>query len=236
MTIVKNPAGWTFDLVARTMSWPDVFPDQSWPYPEVTLASQVYLGANYQTSQAASRTVADFFKKQWAEAADGRKAKDAPKDCVPPPDSPEYQAALLDARKALWAKNIEGYEVGARDAADPFAAEIDAIGRKWLTAFASAKGWYVLPGKKRLGTDDDAYRDPKGKYATFGAALAGFVASTADSSLFAMKDDAGKPWPVKTRKGTSLADVIAAEAARIVAERKPKVAATVATESDDVEF
>ena len=234
MTIVKNPAGWTFNLSAKTLSWEGV--SDAVPLPEVTLASLVYFGANYISSQAASRTVADNFRKAWAEAAEGRKAKDAPKDAVPLSDSPDYKAELDKVRRELFTKLAEGYEVGARESADPVAAEIDAIGRKWLTAFASAKGWYVLPGKKRSGADEDAYADPKGRYATFGAALAGFVASQADSALFAMKDDAGKPWPVKTRKGTSLADVIAAEAARVVAERKPKVAATVATESDDVDF
>ena len=227
MTIVTNAAGWAFDLASKTVSWDAIDAGAAKPLPDVTIASLVYFGANYLTSQAASRTVSDSFRKAWAEAAPSRKAKDAPKTAVPAPDSPDYVAAMLEARKALFVKVLEGYEVGERAGApDPYAEELDKLGRQWLQAFATAKSWYALPAKKKVARDDDAYSDPKGRYATFGDALAAFLAATTDSKHFALAVD-GKPWPIKTKAGTSIADLIAAEARKRAEARAEKAPATV---------
>lgn len=237
MTKVTNAAGWTFDLAAKTLAWPEAGLDPA-PLPDVSIASLVYFGANYLTSQAASRTVSDGFKKDWADAAEGRKAKDAPKDCVPASDSSQYVAAMVKARKDLFAKVLEGYEVGERASGlDPVGEELDKLARGWLQAFAGAMGWYTLPAKKKVARDADAYADPKGRYATFGDALAAFKVSQADSTKFTLAGPDKKPWPMKTKSGTSIADLMLAEARRRAeAAKSEKPTVTLAGDSEDVEF
>ena len=238
MTTVTNAANWAFNLAEKTIAWPDAGFAPA-PLPDVTTASLVYFGANYLTSQAASRTVSDGFRKAWAEAATGRKAKDAPKSCVPAPDSPEYVAALLKARQALYARCIEGYEVNERaGAVDPYTEELDKLGRAWLQTFAIAKGWYVLPAKKKVARDEDAYADPKGRYATFGDALAAFLEATTDSKSFALTVD-GKAWPIKTKPGTSISALMATEAKRRADARdaaKPQAAVLANADGDEADF
>jgi len=235
MTIVANAAGWTFDLASKTVSWEAVDASAAKPLPDVTIASLVYFGANYLTSQAASRTVADSFRKAWAESAPDRKAKDAPKSAVPSPDSAEYVSALLDARKALVPKVIEGYEVGERaGAADPYTEELDKLARGWLQTYSIAKGQYALPAKKKVARDEDAMVEGKSKYATFGDALAAFVNASADSKFFALTVE-GKAWPIKTKAGTSIADLLAAEARKRADAReaaKPQAAILVVGDDD----
>ena len=235
MTIVANAAGWIFDLAAKTIAWPDVHGDKVFPLPDTSIASAVYFGANYETSQAASRTVADGFRKAWAGAAPDRKAKDAPKSAIPASDSAEYVAALLAARKVLFDKNVAGYVVSERaDAADPYAEELDRLARGWFQTYSIAKGQYALPAKKKVARDEDAMVAGKSKYATFGDALAAFVNASADSKFFALTVE-GKAWPIKTKAGTSIADLLAAEARKRADAReaaKPQAAILVVGDDD----
>jgi len=232
-----NNAGWTFDLAAKTMVWPGV-DDTVRPLPDASIVSGFWFGSSYWASQAASRTVADTFRKEWANEVEGRKVKDAPKSCVPASDSDAYVAALLEARKALWEKIAEGYEVGMREGgASVFEEELDRLARGWLQTFATAKGWYTLPPKKKVARDDDAYTDPKGRYSNFGEALAAFVASSSDSKFFALTVD-NRPWPIKTKVGVSLADLLVAEARKRADAReaaKPQ-AAQLGDAADDADF
>ena len=235
----KNAAGWVVDYDAKTIAWPEVYGDKVFPLPDVSRDSQGYFGVSYLTSQAASRTVSDGFRKVWAEAEEGRKAKDAPKSCVPASDSPEYVAALLEARKALFDKNVEGYEVGERaGSADPLTEAIDACGRLWLQGVATTYGWYTLPAKKKVARDEDPYADPKGRYATFGDALAAFVASDAVvNEKLVGKDAKGKPWPFKIAKGATVHDAIVAEATRRVDEANAaKGGVALGGDGSDVDF
>jgi len=239
--IVTTPAGWVFNLTDMTFAESEQAPFA--PLPGVSLATLVYQGASYFTSQAAARTVIDSFKRDWLIAArkvdPALKMSDVPKEAVPSPDSAEYRVRLEDARHKLFLRHVDGYVLNAREgASDPVEEEIDALARRWLAAFAAAqpKPWYTLPAKKKVAQDSDPYQDPKGRYATFGEALAAFVVSKADSKLFAMKDAQGKAWPCKVKAGVAISDLLRAEAERRVAERaEAKGGVSVAGEGD-VEF
>ena len=248
MTQIVRNNGWTFDLEARTMVWPGV-DDTVKPIPVVTTEGMFYFGVGYVEGQSTTRMIGDAFRKAWAEAAPDRKVKDAPKSCIPDPDSAEYKAAVLEAHKAQWAKLVEGYEVGARAGSDPYATELDGLARPWLQTFAEGRGWYSLPGKNKVARDEDPYADPRGRYATFGDALAAFTVATTDSSAFALgkpgKDAKGRdvmvPWPITTKKGVSIADLLAHEATRRVEAAKDKAAkvrvvSTAAEDAPEADF
>ena len=217
MTQVSRANGWTFDVVANTLSWPGVR-DGVAPLPVQSRAALLYFGAGYLESQAAARSVNDKFRKdklaELRRSNPDAKASDVAKADLPAPDSDEYQAELRVQHEALFDKLLAGYEVGVREgSADPVTDELHKLGAQWLQGFATAKGWYTLPPKRKVAKLDDAYADPKGRYATFGDALEAFIATRAESVHFAMKDSAGKPWPIKTRKGVALADLLLEEAA-----------------------
>ena len=239
MARFTHSLGWTVDTDARTISADPAGPDS--PLPDASLGSLVLFGLNYLTSQAAGRTVGDHFKRLWADAERTKgnpvKVSDAPKSAVPDPESPEYRAALQDARDATFAKLVQGYVYNSREGgADPHKEELYGLGRQWLQRFAEAHKWYVLPAKRKVARDEDTYADPKGRYATFGEALDAFVSSTADSKHFAMKDGAGKPWPIKVRAGQSLADLLDSEARRRVAERDTPRAGVTVSVDETVDF
>lgn len=241
MTQVSRANGWTYDLAKMTMTWPGI-DDRVLPLPIQTLASDVYFGMGYKESQAAARTVNDRFRKAKLEelrrSNPDAKAADVAKADLPGPDSEEYKAALLEAHKEIWEKNIAGYEVGVREgSADPVTDELHKLGAQWLQGFATAKGWYTLPPKRKVAKLDDAYSDPKGRYATFGDALEAFVATKAESVHFAMKDAQGKPWPIKTRKGVALADLLLEEAtARAAAKGADKPGLALGSDSESADF
>ena len=249
MTVITRNNGWSLDLAAKTMVWPVVAPTPV-ALPDATVEALVYFGLGYVEGQSTTRAVGDAFRKDWVDAGEGRKAKDAPKECIPDPDSDAYKAKVLEVHKAQWAKLCEGYEVGARGSADPVEAEIDSLAREWLQAFASGvdakgqpRGWYTLPKGKKVARDDDAYADPKGRYATFGAALAAFKAATTDSTAFALgrPGDKGKvvPWPVKTTKGVTIADLLHTEGQRRAeakAAPKPVVTSAAPDDAPDADF
>jgi hypothetical protein len=234
--IVTISNGWTIDPQASTFAkTPDAAPT---PLPAVSLASLVHFGASYLASQAAARTVIDGFKREWVKGAEGRKIADTPKGVVPASDSEKYRNALASAHGALATRLLEGYVLNLREgAADPYVDELDKLARGWLQGFATAKGWYSLPPKRKVAKDEDDYADPKGRYATFGDALAAFIVTTVDSKHFAMKDAEGKAWPMKTRPGTSLADLLVSEARRrtdLRAQAAPKT--SLAADSDEATF
>lgn len=238
--LVSRQNGWTVDTSTKTLAWPG-FADAAAPMPDASLGALVYFGLGYLESQAAARTVNDTFRKAWLEearkTAPDTKASEVPKSAVPASDSDEYRAELRKAHEALFAKLLSGYEVGVREGTgDPVGDEVAKLGAQWLQEFATAKGWYVLPPKRKVAKDDDAYADPKGRYATFGEALEAFVASVASSHHFAMEDAAGKPWPIKTVKGVSLRDLLVREATRRVAERAKAKPAVTLGESGEVDF
>lgn len=228
MTIVTRSNGWTFDLDANTMTWPDVAPD-TLPIPKSTAVSMFYFGVGYLDSQAARRTVIDGFKRDWLteEKKTNKDAKlaDAPAGVVPKPDSAEYKAALHEAHVELWGKLAAGYEVGVREGTtDPVEEEADDIGRKWLYGLATqfkkdGQPWYTLPKGRKVPRDEDPYNGPK--YATFGEALAAFKVSdqAAAGKLIGKDPDTGKAWPFKIKSGMTVAQAIRAEAERKVAEK-----------------
>jgi hypothetical protein len=219
---ISRSNGWMVDTKAGTIvSGPGVaavnLPDQS-------LAALVYFGLGYLESQAAARTVNDVFRKAYLAAHEGTKAADVPKGIVPASDSPEYRAELTKAHAALYDKLVAGYEVGVREgSADPLEDEADKIARSWLQGLAmqfthEGKPWYTLPSKRKVARDEDKYDGPK--YGTFGEALAAFRVSTslATGKLVGKTAD-GKAWPFKMKQGVTVADAIATEAARRVAEK-----------------
>ena len=237
--IVSRKNGWTIDTVANTLAWPGNATEAK--LPDVSLASLVYFGLGYLESQAAARTVNDAFRKAYLAAHEGVKAADVPREAVPASDSAEYKAKLAEAHADLFAKLAEGYEVGAREGSgDPVADESDKIARAWLQGLAqqfthNGKPWYTLPAKRKVARDEDAYEGPK--YKTFGEALAAFKlsASPAAGKLVGKTAD-GKPWPFKMRAGQTVADAIAAEAARRVAERAEARPAVTLSGEGDAEF
>ena len=231
--LIQRTNGWTYDTATGMLTWPGVA--EGGKLPEVTLARFVYNGMMYDESAAAARTVNGVFKKAYADAK-GIKVSEVPKgaDYMPATDSAEYKAELLTVHKALFARFLEGYEVGVREGSgDPVEDEIAKLARVWLQGLAVAKGWFVLPAKRKVAKDDDDYSDPKGRYATFGQAVEAFAVSTfpALSAALVQKDDSGKshPWPFKMRQGESIKEALRREAERVVAERakagKPVLAA-----------
>ena len=241
MTQVSRANGWTVDTVKQTLAWPGVR-DAAAPLPDVTLGALVYFGLGYLESQAAARSVNDKFRKAKLEALRASnpdaKASDVSKDDLPKPDSDEYQAELRLQHEALYDKLLEGYAVGVREgSADPVTDELHKLGAQWLQGFATAKGWYTLPPKRKVAKLDDPYSDPRGRYATFGDALEAFIATKADSAHFAMKDVHGKLWPIKTRKGTSLADLLLDEAkSRAAAKASDKPGLALGADAEGAEF
>ena len=241
MTQVSRANGWTFDVVANTLSWPGVR-DGAAALPVQSRAALLYFGAGYLESQAAARSVNDKFRKdklaELRKSHPDTKASDVAKSDLPAPDSAEYQAELRVQHEALFDKLLAGYEVGVREgAADPVTDELHKLGAQWLQGFATAKGWYTLPPKRKVAKLDDAYADPKGRYATFGDALEAFVATKAESVHFAMKDSAGKPWPIKTRKGVTLADLLLEEAtARAAAKASDKPGLALGDDGEGADF
>jgi hypothetical protein len=253
--IVSRTNGWTIDTQARTIAWPGKAGESA--LPDVSLAALTYFGLGYLESQAAARTVNDTFRKAWLAAHAGAKAADVPKDAVPASDSAEYRAELAKAHEALFAKLVAGYEVGVREGTgDPLADEADKIARDWLqklvTQFTisvdkqgkplvdaagerAARPWYTLPAKRKVARDEDPYHGPK--YTTFGEALAAFKVSTSPAAgKLVGKTADGKAWPFKMRQGLSVADAIATEAARRVAERAEAKPAVTLADGEDVAF
>ena len=238
--LVSRSNGWTIDTMSDQLYWPGVH-EEKVNLPEPTKAALVYFGLGYLESQAAARTVNDTFRKAWLAAHDGAKAADVPKDAVPPSDSAEYRAELAKAHAALYNKLVAGYEVGVREGTgDPVADEADKIARMWLQGIATqfthaGKPWYTLPPKRKVARDDDAYDGPK--YDTFGAALASFKVSSAPAAgKLVGKTADGKPWPFKMKPGQTVAEAIAHEAERRVAERAEAKPAVSLAEGSDVEF
>jgi hypothetical protein len=237
--LVSRKNGWTIDTQAGTLAWPGN--SDAVKLPDVSLASLVYFGLGYLESQAAARTVNDTFRKAWLAQHGGAKATDVPRDAVPASDSPEYRNELSTAHADLFAKLVAGYEVGVREGSgDPLADEADKIARGWLQGLATqfthaGKPWFTLPAKRKVARDEDAYDGPK--YATFGEALAAFKTSTSPASgkLVGRTAD-GKVWPFKMRSGLSVADAIAAEAARRVAERGEAKPTVTLADGEDVAF
>jgi hypothetical protein len=237
--LIQRTNGWTYDTATGMLTWPGVA--EGGPLPEVTLVRFVYNGMMYDESAAAARTVNGVFKKAYADAK-GIKVSEVPKgtDYMPATDSAEYKAELLTAHKALFARFLDGYEVGVREGSgDPVEDEVAKLARVWLQGLAVAKGWFVLPAKRKVAKDDDAYSDPKGRYATFGQAVEAFAVSTfpALSAALVQKDDSGKshPWPFKMRQGESIKDALRREAERVVADRA-KATKPVLAASEDVEI
>ena len=241
MTQVSRANGWMVDTTKLTLSWPGVR-DGASLLPDLTLGALVYFGLGYLESQAAARSVNDKFRKAKLEALRASnpdaKASDVSKDDLPKPNSDEYQAELRLQHEALYDKLLEGYAVGVREgAADPVTDELHKLRAQWLQGFATAKDWYVLPPKRKVAKLDDPYSDPRGRYATFGEALEAFMATTADSAHFAMKDAQGKPWPIKVRKGISLADLLLDEArARAAAKASDKPGLALGADAEGAEF
>ena len=241
---VSRQNGWVVDTSAKTLAWPGVSSEVA--LPEASLAALVYFGLGYLESQAAARSVNDTFRHVWLDATrrDNPDAKlaDAPKGVVPPSDSAEYRTELRKAHEALFAKLAAGYEVGMREGGgDPIEEETDKIARMWLQGIASqfthaGKPWYVLPPKRKVARDDDAYNGPK--YATFGEALAAFKVSAAPAGgRLAGRTADGKAWPFRMKAGLTVAEAIATEAARRVAERgEGKPAVTLSGEGEGAEF
>ena len=239
---ISRANGWTVDTDAKTISWSgSATHTAKSPLPDATLGAFIYFGMGYLESQAAARTVNDKFRKAWLEEArkanPNVKAKDAPKDVVPPSDSDEYRTALLEAHTALYEKFLSGYEVGVRDAAsDPVAEAADKVARDWLQGLATqfmheGKPWFTLPKGKKVAKDEDLYDGPK--YDTFGEALASFKVSTSPAKgKLVSKTADGKPWPFKMAQNLTVAQAIAVEAERIVAERTVK--APVKVDAEDV--
>ena len=234
--IITRSNGWTIDTIEKTLSWPQVTTDVK-ALPDATLGALTYFGLGYLESQSAARTVNDVFRKRWLEAKrleePDFKAGDIPtKGVVPASDSDEYREELRLAHAAIFDKLVAGYEVGVREgSADPVTEELAKLSAQWLQGFAVAKGWFVLPPKRKVAKDSDVYADPKGRYATFGEALDAFAASKADSANFAMKDEHGKPWPIRVQKGVALCDLLLAEATKRAAAKG--VAKPTVTLSDD---
>lgn len=241
MTTVSRANGWTVDTKALTLAWSDVGHPAS-PLPDMSLGALVYFGLGYLESQAAARSVSDKFRKAKLEELrrtnPDAKAGDVAKADLPTPDSEEYQGELHRQHKVLFDKLLAGYEVGVREgSADPVTDELHKLGAQWLQGFATAKGWYTLPPKRKVAKLDDAYADPKGRYATFGDALEAFVATKAESVHFAMKDAQGKPWPIKTRKGVALADLLLEEAtARAAAKGADKPGLALGGDGEGADF
>ena len=239
--LVSRSNGWTVDTSTDKLSWPGSAHTGEVALPDATKAALVYFGLGYLESQAAARTVNDTFRKAWLAAHEGSKAADVPRDAVPASDSAEYRAELAKAHEALFAKLVAGYEVGVREGSgDPLADETDKIARMWLQGLAvqfthQGKPWFTLPAKRKVARDDDAYDGPK--YATFGEALAAFKVSTSPAAgKLVGKTADGKPWPFKMKQGLSVADAIATEAARRVAERAEAKPTVVLADGEDVAF
>ena len=239
--LVSRSNGWTVDTSTDKLSWPGSAHTGEVALPDATKAALVYFGLGYLESQAAARTVNDTFRKAWLAAHEGSKAADVPRDAVPASDSAEYRAELAKAHEALFAKLVAGYEVGVREGSgDPVADEADKIARMWLQGLAvqfthQGKPWFTLPAKRKVARDDDAYDGPK--YATFGEALAAFKVSTSPAAgKLVGKTADGKPWPFKMKQGLSVADAIATEAARRVAERAEAKPAVTLADGEDVAF
>jgi hypothetical protein len=238
---VSRSNGWTVDTEAKTLAWPSAS-KHAVVLPDASLAALVYFGLGYLESQAAARTVNDAFRKAYLAEHDGVKAADVPKGVVPASDSAEYRAELTKAHAALYDKLLAGYEVGVREgSSDPLEDESDKIARAWLQGLAmqfthEGKPWYTLPAKRKVARDEDAYDGPK--YATFGEALAAFRASTSPATgKLVGKTADGKAWPFKMKPGTTVADAIATEAARRVAERaEAKPSFTLAGGDEAAEF
>ena len=242
--LVSRSNGWTIDTSTDKLSWVNANGDRMRPdtaLPDVSKAALMYFGLGYLESQAAARTVNDTFRKAWLAAHEGSKAGDVPKDVVPASDSVEYRAELHKAHAALYDKLVAGYEVGVREGSgDPLADETDKIARMWLQGLAvqfthQGKPWFTLPAKRKVARDEDHYDGPK--YDTFGEALAAFKVSTspATGKLIGKTAD-GKPWPFKMRQGLSVADAIATEAARRVAERAEARPSVTLADGEDVAF
>lgn len=241
--LVSRSNGWTVDTTARTIRQTgDATPH---PLPDATEGALAYFGLGYLESQAAARTVNDRFRKAWLDAARAEnpdvKAADVPRSAVPASDSAEYREALAAAHDELFAKLIAGYEVGVREGgADPVEEEADKIARAWLQGLAmqfthQGKPWYTLPAKRKVARDEDHYDGPK--YATFGEALAAFRVSTSPASgKLVGKTADGKAWPFKMRSGLTVAQAIAEEAARRVAERAEARPNVTLAGGEDVEF
>ena len=239
--LVSRSNGWTVDTSTDKLSWPGSAHTGEVALPDATKAALVYFGLGYLESQAAARTVNDTFRKAWLAAHEGSKAADVPRDAVPASDSAEYRAELAKAHEALFAKLVAGYEVGVREGSgDPVADEADKIARMWLQGLAvqfthQGKPWFTLPAKRKVARDDDAYDGPK--YATFGEALAAFKVSTSPAAgKLVGKTADGKPWPFKMKQGLSVADAIATEAARRVAERAEAKPTVTLSGEGDAEF
>jgi len=239
--LVSRTNGWTVDTATDRLSWPGSSHAGEVALPDATKAALVYFGLGYLESQAAARTVNDTFRKAWLAAHEGSKAGDVPKDAVPASDSAEYRAELAKAHETLFAKLVAGYVVGVREGSgDPVADETDKIARMWLQGLAvqfthQGKPWFTLPAKRKVARDEDAYDGPK--YATFGEALAAFKVSTSPASgKLVGKTADGKPWPFKMRSGLTVADAIATEAARRVAERAEARPSVTLADGEDVAF
>lgn len=239
--LVSRSNGWTIDTATDKLSWPGTSHTGEVALPDATKAALVYFGLGYLESQAAARTVNDTFRKAWVAAHEGSKVGDVPRDAVPASDSAEYRAELAKAHEALFAKLVEGYVVGVREGSgDPLADETDKIARMWLQGLAvqfthNGKPWFTLPAKRKVARDDDAYDGPK--YSTFGEALAAFKVSTSPAAgKLVGKTADGKPWPFKMRSGLTVADAIATEAARRVAERAEAKPSVVLADGEDVAF
>jgi len=239
--IITRTNGWTIDTQAQTISWPEAARAAA-PLPDATLGALLYFGLGYLESQSAGRTVNDVFRKRWLEqrrvTEPGFKAGDIPTTgVVPASDSDEYRNALRAAHEAIFDKLASGYEVGVREgSADPVTEELAKLSAQWLQGFAVAKGRFVLPPKRRIAKDSDAYSDPQGRYATFGEALEAFAASKADSTNFAMKDEHGKPWPIRVQKGVPLCDLLLAEATKRAAAKGVAKPTVILSDDNAVDF
>ena len=239
--LVSRSNGWTVDTATDKLSWPGSAHNGEVALPDATKATLVYFGLGYLESQAAARTVNDTFRRAWLADHAGAKAADVPKSAVPASDSADYRAELARVHEALYAKLVAGYEVGVREGSgDPVADEADKIARMWLQGLAmqftrNGKPWFTLPAKRKVARDDDAYDGPK--YATFGDALAAFKVSTSPATgKLVGKTTDGRPWPFKMRAGFTVADAIATEAARRVAERAEARPAVTLSGEGEAEF
>jgi len=237
---VSRSNGWTVDTTTNKLGWTGVHDPVA--LPDASVGALIYFGLGYLESQAAARTVNDTFRKAWLASHEGAKASDVPRDAVPPSDSAEYRAELHKAHAALFDKLVAGYEVGSREggSGDPVADEVDKIARMWLQGIATqfthqGKPWFTLPAKRKVARNEDPYDGPK--YGTFGEALEAFKVSAAPASgkLVGRTAD-GKAWPFKMKAGLSVADAIAAEAARRVAERAEAKPAVTLSGEGDAEF
>jgi len=244
--LVTLPNGWSYDVAANTLR---ETPDSPWlPAPLKTTHALIHFGLNYLYSPAAIRDVHAAFRAEWLEKEretnPKAKAADFPKALVPAPETEAYQTALAVAHKGIFAKMLEGYEVGARKVAalDPLEVEAWKIGRAWLQQLTSTRFqlkdgrfWYTLPPKQKVAKDEDPYDGPN--YSTFGDALAAFMVSTATAAgKLVSKTKDGKPWPFKIKAGATVSEAIYVEAARRIAEREAKLAGDEPVEAGDVEF